>query len=290
MKKSLLIITVFAALAGFIIVNLSADVEDKKSDLKFSHASHITEHDVECATCHPNAATSTSGTDDLLPSEETCNQCHDKKDTKCEFCHTTDKPVLMPRVKDFSSKFNHKLHIDNGAKCETCHAGVEKKQSIAGMHLPDMDKCMSCHTTPQTIAGCDQCHNEGDKLKPADHTSLWLANHGNFSESKSSNCMSCHQESYCLDCHKGENLANQSHPPGFIMTHGMSYTMRESNCMSCHNDMQYCIECHTEVNYIKPMSHVAPNWLSVHRTEAKPSRDLCVVCHSANDNTCARCH
>lgn len=300
MNRTLLVTAVFAAFTGFIIFNLSADVDNRGgSDLIFSHELHVIEHEAECTTCHPAATTSVSGKDDLLPKGKLCFQCHDevdctggdKADAKCSFCHTkTEKTGFMPRISDYSEKFNHKLHIEKGAKCETCHAGVERKKTIAGLHLPDMDKCMTCHSVPQTVAGCVKCHTESDELRPADHTNLWLANHGRFSESKSGNCMSCHTESYCMDCHKGENLANQSHPPQFIMTHSISYMMRESNCMSCHNDMQYCIECHTQVNYIKPISHTAFNWIAIHQKEAKPSRDLCVVCHSVDDRTCARCH
>ena len=42
--------------------------------------------------------------------------------------------------------FNHKIHVDAGAKCLDCHKGAEKKRAAG---IPEMKDCLLCH---QTIA------------------------------------------------------------------------------------------------------------------------------------------
>jgi len=290
MKKSILILSAMMLLAITILATLLAENKSEEPDLIFSHKKHIQEAGAECETCHSIAATSTKGTDDLLPKEESCLGCHDKNDMGCKACHNSgDKPVLLPRIDNYAALFNHAKHISEGKKCLDCHSGIEFTETASGSHLPNMNKCMSCHETPENVEGCYFCHNKNDNLKPKDHNELWAVNHGSFKEASVNNCASCHTENYCMECHKGENLFNRSHPPEFIMTHSMSYIMKESNCISCHEGLETCRDCHMKLNYIKPINHLA-NWGQNHRNEAKMNFETCVVCHTDNDPTCKRCH
>ncbi len=294
MKRYIIIGSIFSLLIISLIATLLAGTlqQQDEPDLNFSHKLHVTEQSIECSTCHSNANGSVSGTDDLLPKEKICLDCHEKKDNNCTLCHKSGKnPVLIERINNYLPKFTHKFHIDNGAKCETCHKGIENQESVSNERfLPKMENCYSCHEIPETIAGCYECHNADEHLKPTDHSDLWQQNHGNFHESGNRKCSTCHTDNYCTECHSGENLASQSHPPQFIMTHSISYLSRESDCQTCHGGLDYCIECHTKVNYIKPITHNISNWISLHQMEGKTNYDLCVVCHSAGDPTCLRCH
>ncbi|MFH1050237.1 MAG: hypothetical protein V1779_04815 [bacterium] len=290
MKKSIIILSGLFILCISIIATLMAENTSGDTDLIFSHKKHMEEAGAECDACHSGAAESTKGTDDLLPKEEACLACHDKNDMGCKTCHKSgEKPVLLPRIENYSPMFNHAKHIEEGKKCLDCHSGIDRKESPVGRHLPDMNKCMTCHETPENIAGCYLCHNKDENLKPKDHNELWAVNHGSFKETSTNNCAVCHTENYCFKCHKGENLFNNSHPPEFIMTHSMSYIMKESNCSSCHEGLESCRECHTKLNYIKPANH-AVNWNSLHKIEARMNYENCIVCHSDNDPTCMDCH
>ena len=262
-----------------------------ESDLIFSHQFHAEEAGAECETCHQAALTSISGKDDLLPEMETCYDCHDEE-MACTACHEKgEEPDLLPRIENYSVKFNHKLHAEKGTECLDCHAGVEKKDQVnTGIHLPSMDACMNCHATPAETDGCYLCHMDDESLVPPSHAESWNIMHGTASETGAENCNSCHQDNYCIDCHKGENLDNQSHPAEFIATHAISWEFRETDCSTCHT-MDYCVECHVEVNYIIPTTHLLEGWNgSLHAQGAQTNYDNCSVCHTSDDMICAQCH
>lgn len=280
-------------LVGIYNSNITADdgVCNWESDLIFSHANHVIENELGCETCHMGVEDSETGADDLLPKEETCLNCHEKTEETCGMCHTNpDNPKIMPRITDYSKKFSHKKHIEEGADCNSCHTDVAKKERVAKPELPDMHSCMNCHETPENTKECYVCHEQDYNLIPPDHTEMWLDNHSNFVEAEGNNCQTCHQEQYCIDCHTGENLFNESHPPHFMATHAMSYLMRESNCQSCHEGLESCRECHMEINYIIPPDHMPSTWIGEHMFSGKINADKCVVCHERNEPRCMDCH
>ncbi len=292
MKKPILILLFIAGIlyAGTLIW---------QSDLIFSHQFHAQDAEATCEDCHGKAMTSITGFDDLLPEMETCWSCHDEG-ADCEMCHKNgEDPVLLPRVSNYAPKFNHKLHIDNGATCASCHTNIADKSEVnSGMHLPVMDDCMDCHETPETTAGCYKCHTLDQELKPVDHALTWNHSHGVAAQSGSQNCNSCHTEQFCTECHYGENLQSETHPADFIATHGMAFVMRESDCGQCHDNKNDCIDCHRYVNNIKPVNHNISTWkekiqkddIFEHAAEAKADPEICTVCHVQNDPVCLDCH
>ncbi len=285
MKMKIIVILGFMGLVLASAINWD-------SDLIFSHKFHAEEADANCDDCHAKAAESQIAADDLLPDMETCYNCHDEEDTDCTSCHKNgEEPVLLPRIDNYIAHFSHKAHIDRNTECETCHAGISAKEIVnEGMHLPTMETCMSCHDVPQTTEGCYLCHDKSESIIPANHIENWKQSHGSYAETGSQNCNSCHQKSYCIDCHQGDNLMNKSHPAEFILTHSASYLARESSCFTCHQNTNYCIECHTTINYIVPINHSAPDWASQHAVEARIDYDRCTVCHTNGDDACIQCH
>jgi hypothetical protein len=275
--------TTYIIISLLLIGLLYAGTLSWESDLVFSHKYHAREVGAECSDCHTKAVESNSGRDDLLPVMETCYNCHDEE-MACKACHEHgEEPVLLPRVTSFNPGFNHKRHLEKEITCQTCHKEIDNKETVSsGMHLPGGKICMDCHGASDELT---------QRLKPKDHSDFWPQIHGMFHETGSQNCTSCHTEAYCIDCHQGENLFNQSHPPEFIATHGISFTMRESECATCHQGKDYCIECHREVNNVIPSTHVLPDWKgALHSEEARKDFDNCSVCHTQDDIACIECH
>jgi hypothetical protein len=236
---------------------------------------------------------SIKSSDNLYPNHDNCYTCHDEAESECGMCHKdADNPLALPRIESFIAQFSHKQHIEGGAECLSCHAGVENKEDAGeAVHIPDMVKCMTCHTTPSESAGCYVCHQKGESLKPADHGIAWAESHGMYSETGNQNCNSCHRQSYCIECHQGTNLFNESHPAEFIATHSISYLSREINCYRCHENRDYCIECHINVNYVIPANHTIAGWNgSMHAEEARMDYERCTVCHMSGDAVCSTCH
>ncbi|MFC1613710.1 hypothetical protein ACFL5K_00265 [Gemmatimonadota bacterium] len=56
--------------------------------------------DVQCKACHSGSETSQKRSDNLLPSKETCEECHDVKETSaCKDCHVdTDNPAGLEQI------------------------------------------------------------------------------------------------------------------------------------------------------------------------------------------------
>jgi len=275
---------------GFFGLVLASSI-DWNSDLIFSHKFHAEEADADCEACHGKATESVNANDDLLPEMETCYDCHDEE-MECTSCHKNgEEPVLLPRINNYVAHFSHKAHIDRKTECITCHEGITKKDVVtAGMHLPTMKNCMQCHKVPQSTEGCYLCHDKNETIVPANHMENWKRSHGAYAETRNEDCNTCHQQNYCIDCHQGDNLMNQSHPPDFILSHSGSYLARETSCFKCHQNINYCIECHTTINYILPISHSNPNWATQHAVEARIDYDRCTVCHASGDDVCLQCH
>ncbi len=293
----------FRLTIGFIIISaivyaaIAAGDVLWKSDLKFSHKLHADENEIECVVCHEKSLASKSSGDDLRPKKATCYECHDEKDSECGMCHENpDDPEVRRRPIEYTPTFSHEAHLGRDIKCDNCHIDAAQKESLGQMHLPKMESCMNCHSVSDEIDDCYVCHRNTDRLKPYNHSELWLASHGIYKTSGIQDCSACHTENYCTDCHEGENLFAESHPPEFILTHSMSFRIRESNCYACHEGNEYCIECHIDVNHIEPISHSMPNWQwpisdsPLHGEEGRGNVDYCATCHRESDEYCAACH
>ncbi len=99
----------------------------------------------------------------------------------------------------WAADFDHSAHIEeyvDDAGCGACH--IDGAISI----VPATSTCVECHdaemieevTFPETLT----------------HGPAWSLNHGSQAKGVSANCSSCHEQNYCLDCHK----AGFSHEQG----------------------------------------------------------------------------
>src|SRR4051794_16255988 len=178
---------------------------------------------MSCGTCHPAAVTSTKAQDDLLPSKQICNQCHD----------TSAVPQRPPALPVPVVHFNHAVHLKMGnlapvlAKaidkgnylqpsgdvrkhlsttnaCEACHRGLEQSAEVTAAALPKMADCLVCHVKIQVPWSCEDCHVRSAALKPASHTlETFFDTHskGTFRAERAT-CAVCHgREFTCMGCH-----------------------------------------------------------------------------------------
>ena len=76
----------------------------KPDTIRAPHPAHLA-NGVECATCHA-ADSSKAGTDNLLPTMETCGTCHDIQNPEnCKQCHTNvEAPGQAVRVTTIAQK------------------------------------------------------------------------------------------------------------------------------------------------------------------------------------------
>ena len=194
----------------------------------FPHKTHL-DKGLECATCHASATTSSGVDDRLLPGVQTCELCHNGQVApKIDLA-----PLQAKQPPERTYRFNHEQHLklgnaaaqiaaaidgdkyfgkpgdirrflDTDNSCVACHRGLNESMAVAEkVHMPQMADCIVCHTEIDNPFTCPDCHNEGVKLLPADHTRTFIDLHstGKIGLDKQS-CLPCHGRNFgCMGCH-----------------------------------------------------------------------------------------
>jgi hypothetical protein len=294
MKKILFILIV--GLTCWVLSGFS-----QQQDLIFSHKFHLEDAGARCADCHQPADSSLSPRDNLLPAMQTCYACHDEKETDCKVCHADPEAAqTVPRIISLQAKFSHQRHASSGQDCKACHAGIEQKESVTGtMHIPAEEECRECHGSfdyNEDRTACLLCHETDHAFKPADHQTAWKKDHGKIAQFDKQACGHCHQNSYCIVCHEGDNLDRLSHPLNYLHNHGIDARVNKETCLTCHEEFAFCIDCHQR-EMVMPRNHAYANWTNpqtggMHKSVAASDLDYCMSCH--NDayarNVCIECH
>jgi hypothetical protein len=262
--------------------------------IRMDHA-HPAHRALPCVQCHTGAPSSRTARDLLIPAESTCNPCHaaqtDRDAPSAERCGTCHVGYGAggTRVVPASSfptprlHFSHATHVQRGATCESCHAGVRESALATRDHLPTMRQCLTCHggarsdgargaapanaappTTRAAPSACTTCHlaepdgvlrtrfAEGT-LTPPDwllgmgHDADWLVRHRWVGADQGTACASCHRESECTDCHDGRVRPRTVHPNDYLTIHTQDARREPTRCASCHTTQRFCSECHARL-------------------------------------------
>jgi hypothetical protein len=130
--------------------------------------------------------------------------------------------------------------------CSDCHAGARVTRryhpnNFVSTHAPqaygrEVD-CASCHSTE---AFCRACHRQTGLAAKSNVRStvfhnaqpLWLLQHGRAARQDLTSCTTCHQQTYCKQCHSDLGARINPHGPGF-----------DAARMSSKNP-QLCLICH----------------------------------------------
>jgi hypothetical protein len=288
----LLFLLLVIGLAGLAWAYLSPQLTAPEGDIKFSHALHVGEQEVDCETCHASVDNSAESSDDNLPAMDVCGNCHDVEDaTGCGACHKNPDDPGGYGILKRELIFSHKNHISRGAVCGACHKGVKTSVGADPAILPLMKDCFVCHNDAQAMADCEKCH--GNELTLLDiHPVNWRHEHGARAASDPAWCQGCHSEqSFCLDCHRGDNLRGEIHDLNYIYTHGLDAKGKAADCSQCHDNQTFCVACHESGNRM-PQRHSLLTWLDDHGRYAREDVENCASCHDNGDPTCARvgCH
>ena len=130
--------------------------------------------------------------------------------------------------------------------CSQCHAGerVTRRYHPANFlasHAPQAygreSDCASCHSTE---AFCRSCHRQAGLAAKTNARStvfhnaepLWLLQHGGAARQDINACATCHQQTYCLQCHSDLGSRINPHGPDFDAAR-----MQRKNpqlCLVCH--------------------------------------------------------
>ncbi len=309
----------------------------------FSHENHVVEREIACADCHTAAPESESSLDRLIPDHQSCETCHGEAiENDCSYCHTNPdaiEPMVLPS-RDLI--FSHKKHATTGGiACETCHGGLPPVDTGNGgeggdaggamthsgtggteSHMPAMAMCVDCHSAKQVSVNCETCHSNFTNLIPENHLVSGFAKEHDRAVRLGSmdvTCSTCHTESFCQDCHTGDQLrgfggtrglmtvpgARQSlkdspdelrlqaaHDLNYRFTHPVDARNRMIDCSGCHDRQAFCADCHQNGGIltegkIKPQSHFEAGWVMIasgsgggrHAQMGRRDIESCVSCH-----------
>jgi hypothetical protein len=240
--------------------------------LVFSHARHLG-RGTACAACHPDATTSRSAVDDLLPTEAACRPCHpidraqpdlvipNAPPVACLACHTSFASGTVPRVYSPPPplKFDHSAH--RATPCDACHGDLRKVDLATTQHLPTMASCLRCHRDGAEERHCADCHLARlgglietqfahGTLVPA-HDGLGEAHGPDFKNHHTqearqvgATCGACHDQSECIACHQGATRPMEFHPGNYVLTHAVEARRGKPDCSACHRAQSFCVGCH----------------------------------------------
>jgi hypothetical protein len=282
--KILRFLPLFVIAAGLGAAVVRADRDDSVSwspivypeqrlPLTFSHRMHLA-RGVTCASCHPDATTSRSAVDNLIPTEAACRACHpiDRAEpTKvvagappaaCVACHpgwTPERVVERVYLTPPPLKFAHSAHVRTA--CVTCHGDMTKVDLATTRQLPTMSSCLSCHTDGTQERRCADCHvtklgglmetqfSQGSLVPHSTglgdaHGPSFAKDHEQEARQVGATCTACHDRSECLACHQGVVKPMEFHPGNYVLTHSVEAKRGTPDCSACHRAESFCVACH----------------------------------------------
>ncbi len=300
-----------AACAGFV-----ARFAPTRDHIRVPHERHA-KAEVDCGACHETIFDATSLDTQNLPKEKKCLECHkdEKKSGNCGFCHTNpDKPETFPKY-ERHLVMNHQAHMERVKEdCTVCHVSLPAPYRTDEM-APPMDRCLACHEHEQHYDNgkCSQCHVDlqAFPLKPVSlysHRGDFLKKHQNEARSGTQACGTCHEQSFCADCHgktvdqKPERLWSERidrafiHRADFLGRHPIEARADQSLCLRCHGT-SFCSDCHRSQGLTsgaeRPLNP-HPAGFAIGKTHGQAARrDItsCAACHDQGAaSTCVSCH
>jgi hypothetical protein len=153
-------VALLAALTGIVFAAL---YKGPDQPVPFSHRLHVTDKQLSCFFCHPNAMNSNNPG---MPPLEKCLLCHNvivpkfSPVAKLHDYYNKGKSIRWVRVNgvpDFVH-FSHQAHLASRIDCGACHGNIKAMDRVTVVNKFDMDFCLKCHWKMGANASCYTCH------------------------------------------------------------------------------------------------------------------------------------
>jgi len=269
-----------------ILLVFTGFVFSQSDFITFSHMLHIDDAEIECENCHEGIESARTLDTRYLPTMDVCSDCHEvDEDDNCGMCHANENDPLS--YSDFQPtsglNFSHKFHTNAFSdNCTDCHDYFPSEDSQSPPTAWKKGDCLACHSVN----------------KPRSHAIGWLPVHGlglaNFSSEK---CSTCHEETYCNNCHTNQQVEPRHHTNDYLLQHSVDARIGIKDCGTCHDVIGDCFTCHSQFKPM-PVDHSLPTWVGKakqdggsHGTAALDYPMVCKSCHiQEKESTCLRCH
>jgi hypothetical protein len=309
----------FAVLAGAALAAACAAATAPGADrVVFPHNVH-TEQGVACADCHKGLSEDAERAVDPLMKMAACGDCHDIQDGKgCGKCHSNAQaPVGYEPRPATHLLFSHERHEERTKDCAQCHAQAANAPAVSPQNrlLPGHPECNACHQHDLDAGRCQLCHDRLDLYprKPEalySHAPGFFDRHGLKAAGGQDVCATCHDASFCADCHAKTMTQNPAirfpervdrsfmHEGDYLSRHVIEARTSGSSCLKCHGNT-FCAACHERMGVGAAMGKASPhpaNWMEPggangHSRAARRHIEECASCHDQGPATiCVQCH
>lgn len=321
----------------------SAVYPEQDIPLHFNHGQHLA-LGLDCVRCHTEIDSSTRARDFNFPTGATCDECHGPQHprprgepARCATCHTQvdeeGRVTAGLRAPRPQLAFNHRLHASpsvgatgGGSTCEGCHGDMSRVRLATTLQLPREADCLGCHDGFQATERCGACHPtnasgrlatraQDDRVLPAliptgnsgwgaTHDLGFVEDHAGISKANPKLCQSCHDDTFCTDCHAGAIRPLRIHAGDYLTVHALDARARTQDCQACHRTQTFCLGCHERMGFgerdagafgvggglqFHPEGWSAPPGVpQAHAHAAQRNIGACASCHS--EDSCLACH
>ncbi len=168
--------------------------------IKFSHAVHAGQNEIDCIYCHSYAPGSKSAG---IPAENVCMNCHllvrngslsgRYEISKLIELYDNEEPIPWVRVYNLPDHvfFSHAQHVEAGKlNCSECHGEVEKMNVIKQVPDLSMGWCIDCHRNKIVDFDGNSFYAAYDRM--ADRIKNGITDSVTISMLGGTDCMKCH--------------------------------------------------------------------------------------------------
>jgi len=205
-------------------------------------------------------------------------------DAACLKCHDPNR-VATSR---YGLVIKHAEHAKRNNSCVSCHLWSAHPDPKASRATLMMARCFNCHgkpDQPKASGECTVCHTKDIEFKPPTHTTgKWKTVHGQAAKADRQQCVMCHRQAFCDNCHGLE----MPHPLGWARGasgHAAVAAKDRTVCAKCHEgNANLCTMCHHRGYDDKKGPWVKQHFAIVRETGAA----YCFKCHESV--FCVQCH
>lgn len=317
MKRALVLV---ALLLGACAPWFTFELRPGVDHVRVPHATHAGAK-LECISCHDEIYDAKDLERRVLPDESKCLECHraEKQQGKCSMCHTDVRRAAPWEPRAATLRMSHAGHIERvKEKCEVCHTTLPNPLRPANA-APPMAACLSCHEHKRDYeqGRCQLCHVDlaHFREKPEtmfSHQGDFVRQHGASARSAGQSCATCHEQTFCADCHAASTVAARVevklpervdasfiHRNDFLGRHSLEAAGDPASCRRCHGS-SFCENCHVQQRLSSaaatprdphPLGWSFPGSPQFHGTEARRDITQCAGCHDQGARSiCVDCH
>ncbi|HLV60911.1 MAG TPA: cytochrome c3 family protein [Fredinandcohnia sp.] len=167
--------------------------------IQFDHRHHVLDDGIDCLYCHYLADRSEFAG---VPSTEVCLGCHGQIWHEAPILQTLresyfyDVPIPWERVNavpDFVF-FSHRIHVQRGIGCPSCHGGVDTMPAVFPVATLSMQWCLDCHVAPERhLRPLDRITDTSWNPTPAEQLRIGTELEEHLGISPPVHCTACHR-------------------------------------------------------------------------------------------------